>query len=71
MPARTIDLLLNHPNADLHTDGNTLIAVEPDSPSTDGLDATFALLTAFIDNVPPFVWKDHGVSLSTDEPPAS
>lgn len=71
VPARNIELLLNYPHAVLHTDGDVLLAVEPDSPTADGLDATLALLVNFLNNVPPFVWEDHGALRPAGEPPGT
>lgn len=71
MPARNMDLLLDHPNVDIHTERELLVIVEDGTLDVAGLDRTLGLLATFIDNVPPFVWKDHGAPIPAEEPPGT
>lgn len=69
VPAATIELLLDHVGTNLHTDGDLLVAVEDGTLNVAGLDRTLALLGAFLDNVPSFVWEDHGADRHHNEKP--
>lgn len=75
MPARNIELLLNHSETHLSTEGAMLVSADYGRLDASKLDGPLELLNAFIDNVPPFVWKDHRAPRrtghSTDETPAA
>ena len=71
VPARTIDLLLGHRGTTIQTEGDLLTVVEDGRLDAVGLDGTLAMIDQFIDNVPPFVWNDHGAPRADDRPPAS
>ncbi len=67
VPARNIELLLGHPDTAMRTFGKLLVSVESGKLFATDIDRPLSVVSAFLDNVPPFVWKDHGADLSGDE----
>ncbi len=60
VPARNIDLLLNYPGTAMRTYGNMLVSVESGRLEPRHIERPLAVVSAFLDNVPAFVWDDHG-----------
>jgi hypothetical protein len=69
VPARNIELLLGRSGVDLRTEGDLMMLVEDGTLDVASIDGQLELLAQFIDNVPPFVWKDHGAEQTAEEPP--
>lgn len=70
MPRSNIDLLLDLPDADLRTERDLLVAVVRGPLTMRHIDATLALLTKFLDNVPSSTWEVHDVDRPILGPPA-
>lgn len=69
VPARNIELLLDCSGVDLRTEGNLMMLVEDGTLDVASIGGQLELLAQFLDNVPPFVWKDHGAEQAAEEPP--
>ena len=69
MPPRNIDLLLDQPDADLRTERDLLLAVGRGPLTVHHIDVTLAILSTFLDSVPPSTWEDHDVDRPMLGPP--